>query len=285
MQNENAEILSSSSDNQAAPNIPSTPVNPPAEQPEVKAEPMTEVETSEKTAEEKPEFADPNMQARFTQRMTEIKASESKIKAFDFLAKDPKFLDWYQNSYKQPQQPEQFQSPEVSDEEFYAATTSREAMQQLLTKQISSAISYLTENNIKPQIQEIKQQFEQREQSFKLKEVEQEIQDFASTTDEAGEKMYPDFWELDEKGLIEPQLAVLAHVPENVLPAREKLKLAYQLAKYPQMGKQAVAKAHDIVSAKKKAVGERGTGQGNVVAKKMSKREFYEKQAAELGVS
>lgn len=294
MQTENAEILSSSSDNQAAPNIPQemSAVQPALEAGPEAATKQPEAGTSEATAEEKPEFPDSNMQARFTQRMTELKEmenklkeSESKIKAFEFLANDPKFRQWYDTSYKQPQQPEQFQPPELTDDEFYAATTSREAMQQILDRQIEARLKYLMDHDIKPELQKTQQQLEQRALQEKQKEVELGIQEFAASVDEAGQPLYPDFWALDEQGLIEPELALLAHIPEKVLSTEDKLKRAYQLAKYPQMGKQAVAQAHDLVSAKKRAVGEKGAGQGNVVAKKMSKKEFYDKTAAELGIS
>jgi len=269
-------------DNQGALN---TVVDPAAGGEPSAVDPKQQIDqTSPETAEPKPEFSDPNMHARFTQKMTELKQKEdelksfeSKIKAFDFLSQDPKFKEWYNGIYKQAASPAEFRAPELTDEEFYAATTSREAFQQVMNKQILAAIEHLTKNAFEPRLQEI-------QQNLKVKEILQEIQDFSATTNEKGELKYPDFWQLDEKGLLEPVLSVLAHIPETVATSAQKLEWAYMLAKYPEMGKQAIAKAHDLTQAKKKAIGEKGTGSNNLSSKKLTTREFAEKTAQELGI-
>lgn len=61
-------------------------------------------------------------------------------------------------------------------------------------------------------------------------------------------KAYPDFWELDKRGLIEPVMAKYKNISAYD---------AYRLAKYDDLRKEAVDKAHNIVAGKRAASVER----------------------------
>ena len=226
-----------------------------------------------------PEFKDKDMQAKFTQKMQELSEKEKnlsvyerKAKAFDDLRENPDFVNWFKQYVNLAQR--ETEIPEVSDEEFEAASTDKKAFQNLVNRQGEA----VAKKHLTPFISKINE----LESKVINMENEQDIDDFANQVDKDGNLIHPDFWELDEKGLIEPELIKLRKANMTGL---EKVDYAYMKAKFPNLKAEAIQNAHKAVQAKRKASGETGTGStAKADTSKLSFLEFAERERKRLGL-
>jgi hypothetical protein len=235
-----------------------------------------EVETdgaTSTTETEKPEFQDPNMQKKFTQRMQEFSAKEKefteskaqldiKARAFENLAANPKFVDWYR---KELQPAIQGNQVDVSDQEFFDATQDKGKFMSLVDK-VAEARGKQT---FEPKFNALKQEFNSM----------QTANDISLFADAEG---HDDFWELDSQGKIEPILSALRNADMTNM---EKIDMAWKMARHDTAIASAKQQRTTRATEKLNASGEKGTSMDvsteNVKAKNM--REFFEKKAKELG--
>lgn len=236
-----------------------------------------EKETTSETGEEKPEFSDENMQKRFTQKMQELSEKEKKIsgeashlndkaKAFDILSANQNFREWYKD-YKQNTNKQSV--PDITEEEWLSASQDKAKFQELLDKRVKLQRD--------PEVDNLKK-------DVNLIKLTSDIDRFANAENEKNELVHPDFWELDDKNLIEPYLSAFKSIP---ISGAQKLEWAWKLARHDTRDKDAVIKAHKLVEEKKKASGDKGVSHETKTVSKtpMSLRDFYRKEAKRLGMN
>lgn len=236
-----------------------------------------EQKTTPETGEEKPEFSDENMQKRFTQKMQELSEKEKKIegilthandkaKAFDVLATNPDFRKWYED-YKLKSSGQV--TPNITDEEWVEATQDKAKFQELIDKRVKVQKD--------PELTTLKR-------DVSLMKLATDIDNFANSENENHELLHPDFWQLDEKGLIEPYLAAFKSMPVS---GAQKIEWAWKLARHDTRDSDAITKAHKLVEEKKNASGEKGVSlETKTISKKpMSLREFYKTEVKRLGMN
>jgi hypothetical protein len=228
--------------------------------------------------EAKPEFSDPNMQAKFTQRMQELSEKEKsyqeglrKSQAYDELLKNQEVVSYLRKVYLGQEE----KKDEISDDDFLAVTSDKNKFNEFL----KNTVQQVLEERTRPLETKVK------EMSAELQEsrIIQDIDDFANAKDNSGNSLHADFDELNEAGKIQPYLVKFAG---SRLPELEKIEMAYKLAKAENITQEVAKKAHDIVQQKKQAIGERGnSAQSNLSQKKFaSMKEFAETKAKELGI-
>jgi hypothetical protein len=224
--------------------------------------------TTTETA-EKPEFSDPNMQKRFTEKMqeisaqktdyeTKIKSYESKVSAFDRLEKDPAVVKLIKDYYESKRQPAK--AADLSDTDFLEITTNPKKFQEYLTKQATELAQRMLEERLGPVTQDVNT-FKEEMATQKLS---QDIDNFANSKDGQGKSLYPDFYKLSDQ--ITPYLEKFQPIKE--LSNEQKLEMAYKLVKFPDQKKEVVAQAHKLIDSKKTATGDRGGMGGNVTRNK-----------------
>lgn len=188
----------------------------------------------------------------YVQRQKEEAATEAAKKYADYdrhvaaarewegVRNDPRFQKWAE-SLRQPEPPKPF---EVSDDQFAAALTDKVQF----TKIVQEAAKALLEQTVGPQLENVKQRNDFNE---KVSELQQTV------------AKYPDFKDLDKRGLIEP---IIRKYPGITFED------AYKLASHATINEEADRRARGIVAGKKAAVVERpGTtaaGKGPVLKAK-----------------
>jgi hypothetical protein len=265
------------SNNNAAPEQPET-AQQPAEKPVVEAQ---KSETSGQVAETaKPEFQDPNMQARFTQRMQEFAKKEqeynaalTKAKAFERILQDKEAVSYLQQKYMP--QPQKVQLPEITEEQFLEATTNPQKFKETIVNYSKNIV----ENMLQEKLQPYAEQINRLMSSDATKALEQDIDDFANSKDSKGNALYPDFWNYTSD--IQQYLEKFQSVP---LSNQEKLDTAYRLAKYPHLQKETIEKAHNMIAVKKAASMEKGGTSGNAsrLNKSLPLSDYIEAAANEI---
>lgn len=146
-------------------------------------------------------------------------------KEWEGVRNDPRFQKWAE-SLRQPEPPKQF---EISDDQFAAALSDKGQF----TKLVQEAAKALLEQTVGPQLESVKQHNEFRE---KVSELQQTV------------AKYPDFKDLDKRGLIEP---IIKKYPQM------SFEDAYKLAKHETINEEADRRARGIVASKKAATVER----------------------------
>ena len=219
--------------------------------PEVEPADAPEVSGATKPTAEKPEFSDPNMQAKFTQRMQELSekqkefdAHKQKLEAYEWISSQPELVKAIKDHHARSTG-ELKEDTDVSDEEFTQASLDKSSFQKLVDKRAEAA----AERKYGSVIKELRQ-------GFTSIKSEQAISDFANSTDTQGNKAYPDFWKLDEEGKIEP---ILRALDGSKMSIQKKLEMAYREASYPSLRENALRAAHKTVDVKRQAIGEKGT--------------------------
>lgn len=220
--------------------------------------------TSTETA-VKPEFSDPNMHAKFTQRMQELAAKEkefneklkgyeSKVSAFDKIAQDSKASQLLREYYEAKNAPPK--PTELSQEEFLEISTDPKKFQSYL----QNTAKELAKQMLNEQLGPISKDVGSFKEQIAQQKLEQEVSNFAMLKDSAGKLAYPDFYDhADEITVVLEKLA-----PVTNLTSEQKMEMAYKLVKYPKSQQSVVAEAHKIIEKKKIATGDRGgTGNGN----------------------
>lgn len=230
--------------------------------------------------EEKQEFSDPNMQARFTERMTELKEKErildensKKLEAYDQLTKNPDFLKWYSDRLQAEQQSQKTEAtiPEISEDEWNKAVVDKNEFQKVVLNQAKQ----LVQKEVIPLVQELQMQNQKQA-------LERDIDLYADAVDASGNKLHPDFDEVLDSGKLDPYIKALQG---SKLSGIDIVDAAYKLAKSENLSKQITEKAHNIVETKKAAIGDKGQSVEAVPdVTKLSISDFYRREARRLGI-
>lgn len=180
----------------------------------------------------------------------EIQALRQRAQAFDNLVQDQRFREWY-SSVTNPKQSEVKKEPDLTPEQYAELQADPVKMQNFLDRRIEAKAQEM----IAPALTRAQSEIEVLKRS-------NEIQNVANA--------HKDFWELDEKGLIEK---TMMRYPN--LSAED----AYWLAKRPGMEAEAMQKAHDTIKKKQGMVVEKPgvTTNGPKVVKVKSKTELMER--------
>ena len=219
---------------------------PTLEVPAVNETPVAEpiVSGTETDTTGKPEFdpktIPPEIQEYFkkqTEEQTKKYADYDKYQAaaaeWEGVKNDQRFQKWT-NDLRSTEVPKQF---EITDEQFTAALSDKGRFLEL----VNQAAERLLADKVGPQLQSISQQH-----------------DFQAKANELSQTVskYPDFKDLDQRGLIEP---ILRRYPGNKAAGIQGITFedAYKLAKHSTLGEDADKIARGIVSGKKAATVER----------------------------
>jgi len=238
-------------------------------------------ETEEKPAEAKPEFSDPNMQKKFTQKMQELseqkkmyESAEQKAKAYDELISNEKVVKYLRQEYL-GEKAEALKNDEITEDEFVDLTSDKKKFNEYLKKNVQQILSEHT----KP----LESQVKAMNAELREAKLMQDISDFGDAKDENGNLLHPDFDTFAADKKIDPYLMKLRGSNMSEL---EKLELAYKLVKSENMPQEITKKAHNIVQQKKQAIGEKGnSAQTNLSSKKaLTMKEFAEQKAKEYGI-
>lgn len=180
----------------------------------------------------------------------EHKLYREKADLFDSLTRDAGFRDWYA-SRNQPKTPEKKVEPQMTDEELQALWSDPRKYNQYLESKIEARAREI----ITPIVEKSSREIE-------ILKRTREIENTAS--------IHKDFWELDEKGLIEKTMTKYPN-----LSAED----AYWLAKREVVEQQALTQAHETINKKRGLVVEKpGVSVGtSKVVKVRSKGELMEK--------
>lgn len=202
---------------------------------------------------EKPEFSDPNMQARFTQRMTELKQREKeyndalkKAQSFDAIRNNPELVEAIRKFIESKNAPKKVEMPQIDETTFLEATTDPAKFAKLLDERAKILAEQMFAEKIKP----IEERLGLTVSTIQEQRNSAIVSEFAAN--------HPDFWDLDNdgKGSIEGYLKALEGTQMSL---EQKLEMAYKLAKSESVDKVATQKAHQIVTNKKTASGEKGS--------------------------
>lgn len=174
----------------------------------------------------------------YVQRQKEAAAAEAASKYADYdrhraaaqewdgVRSDPRFQAWAQ-SLRQPEAPKPY---EVSDEAFAAILSGDKGKFQ---EAVIQAARSLLDQTVGPELASVKQH---NEFQSKVTELQQTV------------VKYPDFKELDKRGLIEP---IIRKYPQM------SFEDAYKIAKHETINEEADRRARGIVASKKAGVVER----------------------------
>jgi hypothetical protein len=149
----------------------------------------------------------------------------AEAKEWEGVRNDPRFQKWAE-SLRTPEPPKAF---EITDDQFAAALSDKGQFAKL----VQDAAKALMEQTVGPQLESVKQH---NEFQSKVTELQQTVAKF------------PDFKELDKRGLIEP---IIRKYPGMTFED------AYKLAKHETINEEADRRARGIVAAKKAAIVER----------------------------
>ena len=144
---------------------------------------------------------------------------------WDGVRNDPRFQQWAEG-LRRPAPPKPF---EITDDQFAAALSDKAQF----TALVQQAAKDLVEKTVGPQLESTKQR---QEFNDKVTELQQTV------------VKYPDFKELDKRGLIEP---IIRKYPGMTFED------AYKLAKHETINEEADRRARGIVAGKKAATVER----------------------------
>jgi hypothetical protein len=254
------------------------------------AEPDTQAADSganDDTAAQKkaPDFQDPNMQARFTQKMQELSALEKKYKEteqkagyYEALRNDSGAIAALKKYYAElegvnDQSGKAQQDPVITQDAMLSALESPEKFQGLVS-QIAESIA---ERKIRALHSDVKASKAQLQEMALM----QSLDDFANARDDKGNLVHADYETLEKSGKIAEYMKQVS----PAIPAQQRIALAYRLAKSENYDNDVLAKAHRIVEDKKRAVGDKGTGTGATLAPAFKTREdFVKYKAKELGI-
>lgn len=233
-------------------------------------------------ATDEPEFKDPGMQKAWTEKTQalaeERKAIEqeredwgkeregftTKAKAFDTLTSHPSFNDYYQKNYK-AQKPAEPEIPVLTAEQMDEFNSDPEKLQNY----IMGTATKIADSKIQPLVGKMALTSDK----VQAMEFERNVSDYAREN--------KDFWDLDDKKLIEPYLkhyrTQMPHASdiEVIAKAHKHAKGIYDKV-VEDAGKSAMEKTHNMVEQKKAAAGDTGTGNSVNVSKNQKGDTFSE---------
>lgn len=207
--------------------------------------PQTEVEQPETPATEQETPAAPEVKAfdpatipkeiqeyfgkqktEYEQKFADYEKHQKAAQEWEGVRNDPRFRQ-FAESLNKPPEPKAF---EITDEQFTAALSDKGQFLSL----VNQAAKQLLDQQVGPQLAQA-QQYQQYQQ--KVSELQQTV------------TKYPDFKELDKRGLIEP---IIRKYPGMTFED------AYKLAKHETIAEEADKRARGIVEKKKAGTVERG---------------------------
>lgn len=206
-------------------------------------------EATQETGSEQ-EFTDTNMQRRWTEKTTELAEQrkaflaeqesfksrqaeiQRKLDLYDRIDKDPEIVQFVAKRWGAKEEP-----AELTDDDYYAAQSDPKKFKELIRREAEK----VAQSQMNP-----------LRQDLTAMKTEQEISSYAT------EKGNEDFWELDEAGLIEPQILLLrqrnprsSHMELIKMAHQESRRIINSLNDNAQ--RKAMAKASGIVQVKKAA--------------------------------
>lgn len=164
-------------------------------------------------------------QAEARKQYADYDRHRASAQEWEGVRNDPRFQKWAE-SLRQPAPPKPF---EISDDQFAAALSDKGQF----TALVQQAAKALMEQTVGPQLESVKQH---NEFQTKVTELQQTV------------VKYPDFKELDKRGLIEPIIRKYPHL---------SFEDAYKIAKHETINEEADRRARGIVASKKAATVER----------------------------
>ena len=176
-----------------------------------------------------PKSLPPEAQEYFSKKYEGFDRLKGMSEEYERLLRAPEFRSWYEGMrqpHAQQAQPKPF---EITDDQFVAAMGNKEQFAAL----VSSLAERIASEKFAPQIQSTKQEIELAKRTAEIN----------STV-----AKYPDFMELDKRGLIEPYLRKYQSI---------SFEDAYWLAKRHVFNEEVDKKARGIVEEKKAASVER----------------------------
>ena len=154
-------------------------------QPEIQAEPEVKNTEAPKVEEFDPAKVDPRakeyFEKEYTKKYEDYEPSKKAAEELRYIKNDPEFQKWIMSRNK----PEPSKPFEITDEQFTAGLSDKAQF----VKLIQEAAKHLVQNEIGPKLQ-------QTDQHFQVEAKKQELADVITK--------YPDFKELDKRGLIAP---------------------------------------------------------------------------------
>lgn len=169
-----------------------------------------------------------SMLADYTRKTQSIADVRKKAETYDQISKDQRFIDYWNGLNRQQKADLKKQEPEavkklaevITPEEFQQAFTSQEKFLELLER----AVNHTSEKSQK-EINALKQQ-------LSVKDAGDVVESFATQVDKAsGQLIRPDFYALDEDGLITGYLSINQPEEGTEKAYMQKLNEAYTWAK------------------------------------------------------
>lgn len=169
-----------------------------------------------------------NLQSDYTKKTQEIAGTRKKAEQYDQIAKDSRFVDYWNGLNRQQkadfkeqkQEAEKRLGEKIPDERFQKAFETKDGFLELIAEVVKE-----TSAKDRKEVEELKQ--------FKtVTEASNIVENFATEKGPDGKPLRPDFYSLDEDGLINGFLRLSA--PEKGYTAEEyptKLNEAYTWAK------------------------------------------------------
>lgn len=176
----------------------------------------------------------------YEQKFADYEKHRTAAQEWEGVRNDPRFQQFAQ-SLNKPPEPKPF---EISDEQFTAALSDKGQFLAL----VNQAAKQLLDQQVRPQLEQTQQHFQYQQ---KVSELQQTV------------NKYPDFKELDKRGLIEP---IIRKYPGM------SFEDAYKLAKHETLDEEADKRARGIVEKKKAGSVERGNTPPGAKASRVSAR-------------
>lgn len=168
-----------------------------------------------------------NLQADYTKKTQGVAQVKQKADYFDQLSNNQKFKDYWTGQNRQEKTEFKEQKAEIekklgekiSDKEFFESFQSKDGFLDLLEKVVKDRTEGLSKKN------------DELSKQLSVKEAADVVESFATQMDKDGKAVRPDFYKLDEDGLITGYLTV--NQPEGANPKvyQQKLNEAYTWAK------------------------------------------------------
>lgn len=238
-----------------------TDTNQPAAQTETAPETVTETPAPE-TAQTQPEAFDPakidpkvkeHFEKEYSTKYQDYEPSKRAAQELERIKGDPAFQEWLQNR-NAPAKPSPF---EITDDQFTAALTDKAQF----TKLVQDAAKHLLQNEVQPKLAQTEQHF-----AFEAKKNELN----------ATVLKFPDFKDLDKRGLIEPIIRKYGNI---------SFEDAYWIAKKATYAEDVAKAARGQVDSRKGASVERpnnAPSKTQTVTKVADRAELMERVAQDI---
>jgi hypothetical protein len=234
-----------------------TETNQTETQTETAPETVTDTPAAPQTESFDPSKIAPEVKAHFEKeystKYADYEPSKQAAAELNRIKNDPAFQEWLQNR-NAPQKPNPF---EITDDQFTAALTDKAQF----TKLVQDAAKHLLANEVKPQLEQTQAHFQFEAKKTELNGVVQK---------------FPDFKDLDKRGLIEPIIRKYPNIG---------FEDAYWIAKKATYAEDVAKAARGQVDSRKGATVERpnnAPSKNKTVTKVADRSELMERVAQDI---